>query len=65
MMHSIVRATFLGRHGSFVGRNHNYLRNKAHQDTKASWGFEARVFLKAHHMSNIYFMVFIMVVSYF
>ena len=43
-----------------------------HQGAKASWSLEAqgalkaRVFLsEAHHMSNIYFMILMMVVSYF
>ena len=51
---------------------HSYLRRKAHRGAKASWGLEAqgaleaRVFLcEDHHMLNIYFTVFMMVVSYF
>ena len=51
---------------------HSYLRCKVHQGAKASWGLEeqeaveARVFLsEAYHMSNIYFMILMMVVSYF
>ena len=37
-----------------------------HEGTKAFCGVEARAFLnEAHHMSNIYFMIFMMVVSYF
>ena len=48
------------------GCNHGYLRCKAHQGTKASWGLEAQVFLsETHHMSNIYFVILMMVVSYF
>ena len=43
-----------------------------HRGTKASWGleaqdaFEARAFLsETHHMLNIYFMIFMLVVFYF
>ena len=52
--------------------DHSYLRRKAHRSVKASWGLEAQdaletqVFLsEAHHMSNIYFMILMVVVSYF
>ena len=52
--------------------NRSYLTRKAHQGAKASWGLEvqgtleARAFLsEVHHMSNMYFMIFMMVVSYF
>ena len=38
---------------------HSYLRSKAYRGAKASWDLEV------HHMSNICFMIFIMVVSYF
>ena len=43
-----------------------------HQGARASWdlevqgALETRAFLsEGHHMSNIYFMIFMMVVSYF
>ena len=52
--------------------SHSHLRCMVYRGTKASWGLEAqgiaRVFLsEVHHihMSNIYFMIFMMVVSYF
>ena len=55
-----------------LGSNHSYLRHKAHRGAKASWGLEALGALEewaflseVHHMSNIYFMVFMMVVSCF
>ena len=37
-----------------------------HQGAKVSWGLEARAFLsEAHYMSNIYFMIFMILFPIF